>query len=150
MSSLDRLIEPFLGPPEDCPSYLSLGTPLNYGDPHLGINGWFQGSVAGTVGITDVIRALSMSRVEPEVCPGHRDGPMQVVNVKTSTWARNRQYPMFVPVGRDHLDHLRGASNGESGRSECVSVPYVRFEESREPDVSRGSSREVCERTIWP
>ncbi|KAL8790915.1 MAG: hypothetical protein Q9213_000340 [Squamulea squamosa] len=112
-STVDRLAEPYLGPPNvstpDCPLYLSLGTPLHYGDPHLGFIGWFQGSVAGTVGIMDVLKVLLMSQGEPELCPGHDKGPMQVVNIRPSTWVRephskpiNREHPVFVQVAGDH------------------------------------------------
>lgn len=113
LSSAERLAKPYLGPPDlsapDCPLYLSLGTPLHYGDPHLCFIGWFQGSVVGAVGITDALKAILMSRVEPDICPGHEGGPKQVLNVKTSVWAReplskpiHRQHSVFVPVAGDH------------------------------------------------
>lgn len=113
LSSAERLAKPYLGLPDlsapDSPLYLSLGAPLHYGDPHLCFIGWFQGSVAGAVGITDALKAVLMSRVEPDICPGHEGGPKQVLNVKTSVWAReplpkpiHRQHSVFIPVGGDH------------------------------------------------
>ena len=113
LSSLERLAEPYLGQPDmsapDCPLYLSLGTPLHYGDTHLCFTGWLQGSIAGTEGVSDVLKAMLMSRVEPEVCPGHDDGSKQVMNIKTSIWARkphskpiDKEHPVFVPVLGDH------------------------------------------------
>ncbi|KAL8947034.1 MAG: hypothetical protein Q9222_006640 [Ikaeria aurantiellina] len=142
LSTLERMTEPYVGAPDmsapDCPLYLSLGTPFHYGDPHLGFIGWFQGSVAGTVGVMDVLKAVLLSRVEPDICPGHPGGPKQVVNVKTSAWARERhskpidkQHPIFVPVGGDHCwaIFVAGQTVKQGGRivfrcPECADEKY--------------------------
>ncbi|KAL8757670.1 MAG: hypothetical protein Q9199_002051 [Rusavskia elegans] len=92
----------------DTPLHLSLGTPLYLGEPDLCLIGRIGGSVAGTVGILDVLWALLRSDVEPETCPGH-SSPTGVWNVKASAWARQLYtkpiswlYPTFVPVVGDH------------------------------------------------
>ncbi|KAI4232180.1 MAG: hypothetical protein L6R40_007495 [Gallowayella cf. fulva] len=128
MSSLDRLDEPSLGPPNimapDCPLYLSLGTPLHHGNPAICFVAWLGGSVAGTVGIEDVMSALLLSRENRQTCPGH-DNPMHFINVKASVWARdpyskpaNKDVPLFVPVSGDHCwaIFIAGQTYGQGGR----------------------------------
>ena len=111
VSSLQSLGELSVGVPQLCPPdislYLSPGAPLHNGEPDLCLMAWIDGSVAGTVGILDVLKAILLSRVEPEQCPGH-SGPAQVVNTKVSHWARDpfskplsRHYPMYIPAGED-------------------------------------------------
>ncbi|KAL8995033.1 MAG: hypothetical protein Q9169_005159 [Polycauliona sp. 2 TL-2023] len=110
-TSLERLNDPHLGPANvsapDCPLYLSLGTPVHTGEPDLCFVAWINGSVAGTVGIYDVLKALHLSLVEPEACPGH-EKPVEVVNIKTSVWAQDmysrptsKYHPLFVPASGD-------------------------------------------------
>ena len=112
LSALQRLDKPRVGDPErsapDLPLYLSLGTPLHSGEPYLCFTAWLHGSIAGAVGIREVLSALLLSRVEPNQCPGH-DKVAQVVNIKTSIWSADvyskpmtKDYPIFLPVTEDH------------------------------------------------
>ena len=158
LASSERLVKPYIGLPElsapDSPLYLSLGTPLHYGESHLCFMGWFGGSIAGTVGVMDVLKAVLMSRVEPEICPGHVGGPKQVVNVKTSIWAQepyskpiDRQYPVYVPVGGDHCwaIFVAGQMVNQGGRivfrcPTCADENY----KSPLPDGSGSDNRPRC------
>ena len=112
VSALQSLDEPNVGPPQRSPPdgflYLSPGSPLHNGEPDLCLVAWIDGSVAGTVGVLDVLKAVLLSRVEPDLCPGH-DGAVQVVNTKTSHWMRDpfskplsRHYPMYISASGDH------------------------------------------------
>lgn len=69
LSALQRLDKPRVGDPErsapDLPLYLSLSTPFHHGEPHLCFTAWLHGSIAGSVSISDVLRALLTSWVEP-------------------------------------------------------------------------------------
>lgn len=159
LSSRERLAEPCLGSPDisapDSPLYLSLSAPLHYGDPHLCFMGWFQGSVAGTVGIMDVLKALLLSRVEPKVCPGHDGRPLEVVNVKTSTWEQepqskpcHREHSVFIPVGGDHCWTMfaAGQTVNQGGRivfrcPECAEENYTRQQSAGEFPAD---SRPLC------
>ncbi|KAL8708587.1 MAG: hypothetical protein Q9220_006523 [cf. Caloplaca sp. 1 TL-2023] len=92
----------------DLPLHLSLGAPLYHGEPDLCFIGRIGGSVAGTVGILDVLRALLFSDAEPQTCPGH-SYPKEVWNATTSAWAQHLfrkpiswLHPTFVPVEGDH------------------------------------------------
>ena len=142
LSSLQRLDKPRVGDPEcsapDLPVYLSLSTPLNDGDPHLCFTAWLRGSIAGTVGILEVLRTLLASRVEPDRCPGH-DKAAQVVNVKTSIWSadlyskpRTKDFPIFLPVSKDNCWalFLAGQTCNFKGRvvHRCVACAVENFQ----------------------
>ena len=153
LSTLQRLDKPRVGDPEcsapDLPLYLSLGTPLHHGEPELCFTAWLQGSIAGTVDIRDVLRALLTSRAEPNQCPGH-DKVAQVVNIKTSIWSADvyskpmtKDYPIFLPVSEDHCWalFLAGQMYFERGR---VVYRCVGWEDEKVQDNSKlesGSER---------
>ncbi|CAF9942734.1 hypothetical protein IMSHALPRED_004609 [Imshaugia aleurites] len=142
LSSLQRLDEPRVGDPEcsapDLPVYLSLSTPMDDGDPHLCFTAWLRGTIAGTVGILEVLKTLLASRVEPARCPGH-DKAAQVVNVKTSTWSadlyskpRTKDFPIFLPVSEDNCWalFLAGQTCNFKGRVvyRCVACAVENFQ----------------------
>lgn len=147
LSTLQRLDKPQVGDPErsapDLPLYLSLGTPLHHGEPDLCFTAWLHGSIAGTVGILDVLEALLISRVEPSQCPGH-DKASQVVNIKTSIWSADvyskpvtKDYPIFLPVSEDHCWALFLAGQTyERGRIvyRCVGCAAENFQVLHELD----------------
>ena len=153
LSTLQRLDKPRLGDPErstaDLPLYLSLGTPLHHGEPELCFTAWLHGSIAGTVSIQDVLRALVLSRVEPTQCPGH-DKVAQVLNIKTSIWSADvyskpmtKDYPIFVPVSEDHCWalFLAGQMYFERGRVvyRCVGCAVENFQNNLK--LESGSDR---------
>ena len=104
--------DPLLGLPEasaaDRPLYLCLGTPMHTdSSDELCYVAWINGSVAGTVGITQVLAKLLASNVEPEVCPGHDVTP-HFINIRTSMWAQkywekpqSTQHPILVSARGD-------------------------------------------------
>ena len=141
LSSLQRLNEPNLGPPNqstpDQPLKMSLGSSLHTGEPDLCFVAWIGGFAAGTVGIVDVQRAILLSRVEPETCPGHSN-PAQFVNVKASLWAQDpyskpthSHHPMFLPLQGDHCwtIFVAGQTVFQNGRIvfQCVDCAMEKF-----------------------
>lgn len=148
LSALQRLDMPRVGDPEhsapDLPLYLSLGTPLHLGEPDICFTAWLHGSIAGSVGILDVLNALLKSRVEPNQCPGH-DKVAQVVNIKPSIWSADvfskpmsKDYPIFLPVSEDHSWALFLAGQTyERGRIvyRCVGCAVENFQDLYKPDV---------------
>ena len=153
LSALQRLDKPRVGDPErsapDLPLYLSLGTPLHLGEPHLCFTAWLHGSIAGFVSIHDVLIALLTSRVEPNQCPGH-DKVAQVVNIKTSIWSADvyskpmtKDYPIFLPVSEDHSWALFLAGQMyERGRIvyRCVGCAVENFQDWVKSDSGSGQA----------
>jgi hypothetical protein len=104
-SALQRLDQPWLGPPEsaapDLALYLSIGTPQRFGGTDLCFIARVEGAIAGTAGVADVLRTLLLSRTvgasdqqqqqQQQQCPVHTaPSALQVLNVKPSWWARDR------------------------------------------------------------
>lgn len=106
-SAVERLDQPWLGPPApatpDISLYISIGTPQRFGGTDLCFTARIEGEIVGNVGIVDVLRTLLLSRTATEEqpqqqCPGHEaPSSLQVLNVKSSRWAQDRY---LKPVSR--------------------------------------------------
>lgn len=110
-TSLQRLHEPLVAPPQSAPSdtslYLSIERPVHYQSHDLTLRGRVDRRGVGTVSVVFIIEVLLHSLEAVKICRGH-DRCDVVYNVKVSQWNAEQntkvvggQYNTFVPVQND-------------------------------------------------